>query len=107
MLHNKYVENYIKKWKCGKLLLNIKRIQLIGLIEKHILPRDDLYYFDEEQIENYIEFSETWYFELDEWEKFIAPPFIFYFEKKMMKLSLMSLLSTWDEVEGRMVSSPH
>jgi phage terminase large subunit-like protein len=81
MLHNKYVEDYIKKWKCGKLLLNKKRILLIGLIEKHILPRDDLYYFDEEQIDNYIEFSETWYFELDEWEKFIAP-FIFLFRKE-------------------------
>ena len=58
MLHNKYVEDYIKKWKCGKLTLNKKRIQLIGLIEKEILPHDDLYYFDEEQINNYIEFSE-------------------------------------------------
>ncbi|SET86431.1 Phage Terminase, partial [Oceanobacillus limi] len=81
MLHNKYVEDYIKKWKCGKILLNKKRILLIGLIEKHILPRDDLYYFDEEQINNYIEFSETWYFELDEWEYFIAP-FIFLFRKE-------------------------
>lgn len=81
MLHNKYVEEYIKKWKCGKILLNKKRIQLIGLIEKHILPRDDLYYFDDEQIENYIEFSESWYFELDEWETFIAP-FIFLFNKE-------------------------
>ncbi|WP_096269496.1 terminase TerL endonuclease subunit [Paucisalibacillus globulus] len=81
MLHNKYVEDYIKKWKCGKILLNKKRILLIALIEKHILPRDDLYYFDDEQIENYIEFSETWYFELDEWETFIAP-FIFLFQKE-------------------------
>jgi phage terminase large subunit-like protein len=81
MLHNKYVEDYIKKWKCGKILLNKKRILLIALIEKHILPRDDLYYFDQEQIENYIEFSEKWYFELDEWETFIAP-FIFLFRKE-------------------------
>lgn len=81
MLHNKYVEDYINKWKCGEILLNKKRILLIGLIEKHILPRDDLYYFDEEQIENYIEFSETWYFELDDWEKFITP-FIFLFYKE-------------------------
>ncbi|WP_182200098.1 terminase large subunit domain-containing protein [Paraliobacillus salinarum] len=81
MMYNKYVEDYIKNWKCGKLLLNKKRIQLICLIEKHILPRDDLYYFDEEQIENYIDFSETWYFELDEWEKFITP-FIFLFRKE-------------------------
>jgi len=81
MLHNKYVNNYIEKWKKGDLLLNQKRIQLIGLIEKDILPRDDIYYFDDEQIENYIEFSENWYFELDEWETFIAP-FIFLFRKE-------------------------
>jgi phage terminase large subunit-like protein len=81
MLHNKYIEDYIKKWKCGKILLNKKRILLIALIEKEILPRDDIYYFDNEQIENYIEFSETWYFELDEWETFIAP-FIFLFHKE-------------------------
>lgn len=81
MLHNQYVESYINKWKCGKLTLNKRRIQLIGLIEKEILPHDDLYYFDEEQINNYIEFSETWYFEFDEWETFIAP-FIFLFYKE-------------------------
>lgn len=81
MLHNKYVDDYIKKWKSGKILLNKKRILLIGMIEKHILPRDDLYYFDDEQIENYIEFSETWFFKLDEWEYFIAA-FIFLFHKE-------------------------
>ncbi|WP_078597122.1 terminase TerL endonuclease subunit [Evansella clarkii] len=80
MLHNKYVDEYIKKWKRGDLLLNKKRIQLIALIEGYILPRDDIYYFDDEQIENYIEFSEAWYFELDEWETFITP-FIFLFRK--------------------------
>lgn len=79
MLYNKYVDDYITKWKSGKLLLNKKRIQLIELIESEILPRTDLYYFDDDQIENYIEFSETWYFELDEWETFIAP-FIFLFK---------------------------
>ncbi|WP_368900591.1 terminase TerL endonuclease subunit [Oceanobacillus oncorhynchi] len=81
MLYNKYVDAYISKWKRGDLLLNKKRILLIGLIEKHILPRDDIYYFDEEQIESYIDFSERWYFELDEWEKFITP-FIFLFYKE-------------------------
>lgn len=79
MLHNQYIEGYIHKWRTGQIILNKKRVQLMELIEDHILPRDDLYYFDEEQIENYIEFSEKWYFELDEWEKFITP-FIFLFQ---------------------------
>lgn len=78
MLKNRYVDCYIDRWKRGELLLNKKRIQLIERIEEDILPHDDLYYFDEEKIEDYITFSETWYFELDEWEKFIAP-FIFLF----------------------------
>ena len=78
MLKNRYVDSYIDRWKREELLLNKKRIQLIERIEEDILPHDDLYYFDEEKIEDYITFSETWYFELDEWEKFIAP-FIFLF----------------------------
>lgn len=81
MLENKYVTRYIDMWKNGDILLNEKRIKLLHLIEEQILPRDDLYYFDEEQIEDYITFSERWYFELDDWEKFIAP-FIFLFYKE-------------------------
>ncbi|WP_249934266.1 terminase TerL endonuclease subunit [Marinilactibacillus psychrotolerans] len=80
-LQNKYVDEYIRKWHDGEIILNKKREQLLSLIEEQILPRSDLYYFDEEQIENYIEFSETWYFELDEWEKFISAfIFLFYVE---------------------------
>ncbi len=81
MLKNKYVDGYIRKWESGELVLNEKRIQLIKLIVEKILPRDDLYYFDEDQINNYIEFSQAWYFELDEWEKFISA-FIFLFFKE-------------------------
>ncbi|XIN20755.1 hypothetical protein N8C28_08690 [Enterococcus faecium] len=81
MLFNQHVDQYIRKWKSGELILNEKRIQLLKLIEKEILPRDDIYYFDEEQINNYIEFSQAWYFELDEWEKFISA-FIFLFYKE-------------------------
>ncbi|MCJ0932557.1 terminase large subunit [Virgibacillus halodenitrificans] len=81
MLHNQYVAEYIRKWYDGEIVLNDKREKLLTLIEKHILPRDDLYYFDDEQIDNYIEFSEKWYFELDEWEKFISAfIFLFYVE---------------------------
>lgn len=81
MLHNKYVEEYIRKWHDGEVILNDKRKKLLSLIEKQILPRDDLYYFNEEQIDNYIDFSEKWYFELDEWEKFISAfIFLFYIE---------------------------
>lgn len=80
MISNKHIDNYINKWKNGEILLNNKRILLIKHLEKDVLTRDDLY-FDEEQIDNYIAFSEKWYFKLDDWEKFIAP-FIFLFDKE-------------------------
>jgi len=81
MLKVKHVDDYISSWKNGKIILNDKRIKLINLIEKEILPYDDLFYFDDEKIEDYITFSERWYFELDEWEKFIASfIFLFYIE---------------------------
>lgn len=80
MISNKYVDDYINAYKTGKIILNEERIQLIKYIEKHVLPRDDIY-FDEEQIENYIKFSEKWYFKLDPWEKFIAPFIFLYFKE--------------------------
>lgn len=80
MLKNKYVDEYFRKWRDEEIILNKKRIQLLKWLEKVILPRDDLYYFDDERIADYIEFSEKWHFELDDWEKFIAP-FIFLFRK--------------------------
>lgn len=48
---------------------------LIEYLERDVLVRDDIY-FDENQIENYIIYSEKYYFPLDDWEKFICP-FIF------------------------------
>ncbi|MFS0783560.1 terminase TerL endonuclease subunit [Bacillus sp. 1P06AnD] len=75
MIRNKHVEKYIQRWRDGKILLNKERIMLIEWLEKDVLVRDDLY-FDEEQIENYIAYSEKYYFPLDDWEKFICP-FIF------------------------------
>ncbi len=80
MIKNKYVDRYIKRWRDGKILLNKERIMLIEWLEKEVLTRDDLY-FDDEQIENYIAYSEKYYFPLDDWEKFIAP-FIFLKFKK-------------------------
>lgn len=80
MLKNKYVDAYIEKYKSGELVFNKKRKQLIEWLESEILPRDDLYYFDDQLIDDYIAFTERWYFPLDDWEKFIAP-FIFMFRK--------------------------
>jgi len=80
MIRNKYVDQYIQSYRDGKILLNQERIDLIIYLEKYVLTRDDIY-FDEEQIENYIKFSEKWYFKLDPWEKFIAPFIFLYFKE--------------------------
>lgn len=80
MLTNKYVDEYYRRYESGELVLNEKRIQLLDFLKREILSKDDEYYFNEDQINDYITFSETWYFELDEWEKFIAP-FVFLYKK--------------------------
>lgn len=80
MISNKHVDNYIQSYESGKILLNKERIDLINYLQEHVLSRDDIY-FDETQIENYIAFSEKWYFPLDNWEKFIAPFIFLYFKE--------------------------
>ncbi|EAD5983485.1 terminase large subunit, partial [Listeria monocytogenes] len=63
MISNKHVDNYIQSYESGKILLNKERVDLINHLQEHVLSRDDIY-FDETQIENYIAFSEKWYFPL-------------------------------------------
>jgi phage terminase large subunit-like protein len=79
MISNKYVDEYIEQYKTGKIKLNKERIMLIEYLEKHVLVRDDLY-FDDDMIENFIKFSEKWYFPLQPFQKFVAP-FVFLFYK--------------------------
>ena len=80
MINNKYIDEYIELWETGKIKLNKERILLIEYIKKHVLTNDDLY-FDERQIENFIKFTEKWYFPLQPFQKFIIP-FVFLFEKE-------------------------
>jgi phage terminase large subunit-like protein len=80
MITNKYVQEYIDLYESGKIKLNLERIQLIEYLQTHILPREDIF-FDDEMIENYIRFTEKWYFKLEPFQKFIAA-FIFLFYKK-------------------------
>ena len=82
MLINKYVDEYIQKWRNGEIILNKKRVQLIEWLEKEILPRSDLYYFDIERLEDYISFSEAWHFPLEDWQKFIASFIFMYYNDK-------------------------
>lgn len=80
MISNKYVDEYIHLYETGKIKLNKERIMLIKYLQKHVLVRDDIY-FNEEMIENYIKFTEKWYFKLQPFQKFIAP-FVFLYYKE-------------------------
>lgn len=81
MLTHPYVDDYISRYKSGELIANDKLGQLIDFLEREILPFDDDWYFDEEQIDNFVEFTETYYYPLDDWELFITPfVFLFYHE---------------------------
>lgn len=79
MISYKYVDEYIQLWQDGKIILNKERILLIEWLEKHILTRDDIY-FDSEQIENFIKFTEKYYFKLNLFQKFLACFIFLYYD---------------------------
>jgi len=79
MISNTHVAEYIRQYKSGEIMLNKERIMLIDYLEAHVLIRDDLY-FDNEMIENFIKFTEKWYFPLQSFQRFIAA-FVFLFHK--------------------------
>ncbi|EGQ3041186.1 terminase TerL endonuclease subunit [Staphylococcus pseudintermedius] len=74
----KYVTQYIDKIKTGKIIVNKERQNLVDYLEKYILNRDDLY-FDFQKIEDYVGFSEKWFFEIQDFQKFITC-FVFLYE---------------------------
>ncbi|MFR6532021.1 MAG: terminase TerL endonuclease subunit [Staphylococcus simulans] len=78
----KHVTNYIEKIKDGTIIANKERIELVKFLEAHILTRDDLY-FDTQKIEDYIKFSEKWFFELRDFQKFISC-FVFLYEEQTL-----------------------
>lgn len=79
MISYPYIDEYIQLWRDGKIILNKRRIKLIKLIEREIFTADDMY-FDGEQIENYIKFTEKYYFPLTLTQKF-KTCFIFLYYK--------------------------
>lgn len=77
---NKYVKEYIDLYETGKIKLNKERILLIEYLKKYVFPRDDIY-FNDEQIENFVRFSEKWYFKLEPFQKFLTA-FVFLYYKE-------------------------
>jgi phage terminase large subunit-like protein len=80
MIHQKYVDEYIQSYKDGKLILNKERIMLIEYLEKYVLINESLY-FDEERIEDYIKFTEKWFFPTAMYQKFLAA-FVFLYDSE-------------------------
>ena len=79
MIHNKYVDDYIRDYEEGHLLFNRERIQLVDYLKKSVLS-DDTLNFDNEQIENCIRFSEKWFFPLQPFQKFLIA-FVFLYHE--------------------------
>lgn len=71
MISYKYVDEFIRLWRDGEIILNKDRILLIEWLERDILTRDDIY-FDDKHIENFITFTEKYYFPLQPFQKFLA-----------------------------------
>ncbi|PEI75241.1 terminase TerL endonuclease subunit [Bacillus toyonensis] len=80
MIKQKYVEEYIGLYRSGKVKFNKERELLIEYLERYVLNRDDLY-FDDEMIEDCINFGEKWYFPLQPFQKFLIA-FVFLFYKR-------------------------
>lgn len=80
MIQHKFFDDYVNAWKTGKIVLNKERILLIAYLEKQIMTRDDLY-FDEQKIDDYVAFTEKYFFKVAAYQKFIVP-FIFLYEDK-------------------------
>ena len=71
MISYPYIDEFIQMWRDGEIILNEDRILLIEWLERDVLTRDDIY-FDGEQIENFIKFTEKYYFPLNAFQKFLA-----------------------------------
>lgn len=79
MISYPYIDEYIRQWRDGEIILNKRRIKLLELIERDILTANDMY-FDSEQIENYIAFTEKYYFPLTLTQKFKTCFIFLYYE---------------------------
>lgn len=79
MAMHEYVEKYLGMYERGEILLNKERIMLVELLKRDILPREDIY-FNDTLIKNFVTFTESYYFPLQDFQKFITC-FIFLYEK--------------------------
>ncbi len=99
MIQAKYFEEY--KWLIysGKHIACKEQFLLIKYLETKILSRDDLY-IDEKMLENYIKFSEKYFFLLSIYQKFIAT-FVFMYWKNKDRVVFREFLVTLGRGGGK------
>ena len=71
MTSHKYIDDYLKAYDQGLILLNKDRIALVEFVRNAVIVRDDIW-FDDKQISNFVAFGEKWFFPLEDWQKFLA-----------------------------------
>ena len=79
MITHKYVEEYMDAYEQGRIILNNDRIALMRFVKEAVLVRDDIQ-FNEQQIDDFVAFSEKWFFPLDPWQKFLACFIFLYYD---------------------------
>lgn len=71
MITHKYIDEYVQMWERNEIELNKDRIQLIKYLQNVVLVMDGIY-FNNKEIEDFISFTERYFFKLEPFQKFIA-----------------------------------
>ena len=76
-----YVQNYIDGYYAGMVNFNYERKLLVDYIKREVVPRLESgeVFFDVEQIESCIGYTEKYFFELEDFQKFIISFIFLYF----------------------------
>jgi len=76
-----YVQKYIDGYYAGMVKFNYERKLLVDYIKREVVPRLESgeVFFDVEQIENCIGYTEKYFFELEDFQKFIISFVFLYF----------------------------
>ncbi|CQR24587.1 putative phage terminase, large subunit [Streptococcus varani] len=99
MISHKFIDDYFGRYERGEILFNKERQLLYDYLKNDFLLRNDIY-IDSQMVEDYVTFSEKYFFPLDEWEKFITP-FIFCYYKKTNDLVFEKFFITMGRGGGK------
>lgn len=82
MITHKYLDEFEALYKSGDIILNKDRVALLKYLREVVLVMDGVY-FDEQAIEDYVNFTEKWLFKddgLEPFQKMLACMIFLYFE---------------------------